>query len=162
MSKELTVNNTTFNYPTAGEPPGWGEDATGWAEAVTGAISSISGFNTVYETQMAIPDVVLVPTDVITLAFNNGLVHSAEINYRCFRKTDSVRPIETGVISILYNPSTLVWDISQNITVGGGTGITFSIDSSGQLKYTASTLAGIYDATESYLRFKTISTLGVE
>lgn len=162
MSKELIINNTTFNYPSAGEPPGWGEDATGWAEAVTDAISSISGYNTVYEAQMTIPASVGVPADVITLAFNSTVVHSAEINYRCFRKTDTVRPIETGIISVLYNPSTAMWDISQKITVGGGTGISFTIDTTGQIKYTASALLGSYDATASYLRFKTISTLGVE
>lgn len=157
MSIKLIVNNNTYDYPTAGEPPGWGEDTTGWAVEVTNALASIGGYNTIFEAQMDIPASQAIATDVPTLIFNQSVVHSAEINYRCFRETTSTSLMETGIISIMYNPATATWLISQHITVGGGTGISFSITPAGQVQYTAATLANY---NSGYLRFKTITTLG--
>jgi hypothetical protein len=156
---KLTVNNQTFAYPDPGSEPGWGEDATGWAEATTVALASISGSGTVYESRIAIPASQVLVAAIPNLAFSKNIVGSAEINYRIFRKTDSIQATETGMISVMYNSSTATWDLSQLITVGGSSLVTFSIDSSGQIFYIASILTGTYDAPSSYMRFKTISTL---
>ena len=155
----LNINNQTFDYPIEGSEPGWANDASGWAEAATVAIASLSGSGTVYESRITIPATQATATVIPNLAFSKNIVGSAEINYRIFRKTDSIQAAETGMISVMYNSSTATWDLSQLITVGGSSLVTFSIDSSGQIFYIASTLTGAYDAPSSYMRFKTISTL---
>jgi len=43
MSVALTVNGVLFNYPTAGEPPGWGTIATNWASAITTGVLQKAG-----------------------------------------------------------------------------------------------------------------------
>lgn len=42
MSRPLTVNGTTYNFPTAGEE-GWGDEVTNWAEAITTSTLKRSG-----------------------------------------------------------------------------------------------------------------------
>lgn len=154
----LTIGTQTFAYPDPGSEPGWGDDATGWAGAATVAISSLAGTGTIFESSIPMP---AGPVTAIIpgLSFNKAIVGSAEINYRIFRKTNAVQKIETGMISIVYNPGTGAWDMSQMITVGDASAVAFSIDTTGQISYTASSLSGTYDAASSYLRFKTISTL---
>lgn len=148
----LTVNNTTFNYPDPGQEPGWGEDATGWAEAVTEVLNSLAGTGTINETQSNIENNISVNTQIAGLVFNSSLTQSATVLYRILRDTDSISPIiEQGKLDILYDNGT--WKLSREIVVGSPAGVIIDIDGTGQLVYKSSNIAGAN--YQGYIKFKT-------
>lgn len=137
MSKPLVVNNKTFNYPTPGESPGWGEDATDWAEEVTGVLTNVYGTGDIRTSSASISNDTTNGT-VLGLAFDTSTVRSAHITYAITRSGTvaavASSEVETGTLDIVYNGST--WEISRMAT--GDAGITeFTITSAGQVKYTS-------------------------
>ena len=50
MAKNLTIINSTYSYPDAGDPKGWGEEASEWAKAVTDLRGDLRGSNDIVQT----------------------------------------------------------------------------------------------------------------
>lgn len=138
MPKTLTVNNTPYQYPTAGDEPGWGGEATGWAEEVTGVLNNLLSSNDILETSFSIANNQTTPADVTGLVFNAGSVRGGEVSYAIFRISD-INPsgnAEYGKMHVLYDNNS-GWELSVGDVVGNSN-VTFSITPAGQVQYTSS------------------------
>lgn len=152
----LKVNNQTFNYPSPGSEPSWGDDATGWAEAVTVVLDSLAPTGTVNETQLTLDNNASKP--VTGLLFNEAFSEGVEITYRIFRKTDDTELSEKGSLSIVYKPSDpQKWFMTRVIDSGDDALVTLDIGADGQVFYTSTPILG--DNYTGLIRFKTKNTL---
>lgn len=144
MPKTLIVNNTPYEYPTSGDEPGWGGEATGWAEAVTDVLSDLLGPNDLLETAFNVANNQLVAADVTGLVLNAASVRAAEISYSIYRQTATSSVVESGKINVAYNnasPNPNKWEMNQG-SVLGDAGVIFTITNSGQVQYTSSNITG--------------------
>jgi len=135
MPRVLIVNNTPYSYPTSGDEPGWGSDATGWAAGVTDVLADLLGPNDILETAFNVANNQLSVSDVTGLIFSAASVRGADISYSVYRKSDTNPSgnTEKGTIQIAYDNIT-GWIINQG-NILGNSGITFSITGSGQVQY---------------------------
>lgn len=154
MSKTLVVNNTAFEYPDAGDPKGWGEEATAWATEVTAVISDLKGPNDLLQSSFTIANNTSVAADVVGLIFDPASVRSAEIEYNIYRTTDSVELNETGSVTTQYNSIANTWSIQQDCLQDSG--VTLTILPSGQFQYTSSNVSGLNYAGTITFRAKTL------
>lgn len=153
---DLKVNNQVFNYPTAGQEPGWAEPATGWAEAVTDVLDSLSGVGSVNETQVTVDN--NATKNVTGLLFNEAFTEGVEVTYRIYRKTDDEEFSEKGSLSIVYKPATPEkWFISRVIDCGDDALVALDITAGGQVTYTSTPISGLN--YEGFIRFKTKNIL---
>jgi hypothetical protein len=155
LSKILIINNTPYNYPTAGDEPGWGSDATGWASAVTDVLSDILGPDDILETAFNVANNQTSFTDVTGLAFNSASVRSAEISYSIFR-VSTANPsghTETGIIQLTYDNG---FSINQGNTLGTS-GVIFDVTNTGQVRYKSSDINSIGYVGTLKFRAKTLS-----
>lgn len=144
MPKTLIVNNTPYEYPTAGDEPGWGGEATGWAEAVTDVLSDLLGPNDLLETAFNVANNQLVAADVTGLILNAASVRAAEISYSIYRQAGATSVVESGKINVAYNnasPNPNKWEMNQG-NVLGDAGVIFTITNSGQIQYTSTNMPG--------------------
>lgn len=143
MPKVLIVNNTPYNYPTSGDEPGWGDDATGWAEGVTTVLSNLVGPNDILETAFNIANNQITDADVTGLVFNAASVRAAKISYSVFRvsTTNPSGFTETGTIQIIYD-NNVGWSINHGAILGSS-GVTFTITSTGQVQYKSTDIGAL-------------------
>lgn len=141
MSKTLTVNNTSFNYPDAGEPKGWGEEATAWAEEVTDVLADLKGPNDILQSSFSIGNNQSTFADVVGLIFDPGQVRSATIQYNIYRVTDTQELSEEGVLRVVYKNNAAVFELTQDSS--GDSGVSFQILPTGQVQYSSSLVAGV-------------------
>lgn len=135
MSKTLTINNVPYQYPTSGDEPGWGGDATGWAEGVTEVVNNLLGPDDILQTTFNIANNQTTFADITGLAFNSGTVRSAKVEYAIFRISD-LNPsgnTETGTMDLVYD-NNAGWSIGVGNIVGNS-GVTFDITPTGQVQY---------------------------
>lgn len=149
----LTIDNVTYNYPGPGEDPGWGEDASGWAEGVTDVLNTLLGPGTIVETTINLNNNQTTSEDVNGLIFDISTVRSAIITYSIYRtSTDTpTGTVETGQLHIVYDNLATDWLMSQERT--GDAGVTFEIDSLGQVSYTSTNIdsgSGGYSGTMKF------------
>src|SRR5690606_31400768 len=137
----LSVNNTVFNYPTAGDPKGWGEEATAWATEVTLVLNDLKGPNDVLQSTALILNNQSTYTNIIRLLFDPSSVRTAEINYNIVRSTDDESRNESGVITITYNASVGDFEISQ--VSDNDAGVAFDVTNLGQVQYISDELTGL-------------------
>lgn len=143
MPKRLIVNNTPYAYPTAGDNPGWGSEATGWAEEVTNVLSNLLGPDDILQTAFSIANNQAVLTDITGLVFNAGSVRSATIEYSIFRISDTNPSgnTETGEIKLVYD-NNAGWSFSVGNIVGNS-GVYFEITPTGQFQYTSTDIGDL-------------------
>lgn len=158
MAITLTVNNIPFDYPEQGEQQPWGESATAWAKEVTTVLSSIKGPNDILETS----DVILnnVTNEAIDgFFFPTAQVRSFYVQGNVWRYTGNVNSptlqyTEEFRISGLNNGDlNEPWDIQ--IEGIGDAQVSFSIDATGQLKYSTSNIVG----SSGIIKFRGIGVL---
>jgi hypothetical protein len=142
VSKPLVVNNKTFNYPTPGESPGWGDEATAWATEITNSLSSVAGPGDVPTSTSQVLNNQLVSANVVGLAFDTTVVRGATINYSIARSgvvsSVATAQVEEGTILITFNGST--WELSRSFA--GEANVDITITNAGQVQYTSSDISG--------------------
>jgi hypothetical protein len=163
MSVELIVNNIPYLYPSDGQPPGWGEQATEWAQGVTDVLNDLLAPNDILETSFTIQNNIAVATNIAGLQFNTAQVRSATIHYSIYR-TSTLNPsgkAESGTMEITFDnagSSGNKWALTVYGTTGNS-GVNFSITDLGQFQYTSTDIdsAG-YSGT---MRFQAKTTTSV-
>lgn len=143
MSIPVVINNKTFNYPTDGNDPSWGSEATDAFVEVANVLNTILAPGDILSTTFDINDNVTVPLQIQGLAFDSSLNRSAIIQYSIYRTcTDSPSGnAESGTISIIYDnlaPVNQKWKMTQN--KNGEAGVILTISDLGQFSYTSSNL----------------------
>lgn len=156
MPKTLIINNTPYNYPTAGDEPGWGGEATGWAEGVTNVLADLLGPNDILETAFNVANNQTSFADITGLIFNAASVREAQIRYSVFRvSTDNPSGhTESGTIQINYD-NNAGWSINQG-NILGSSGVTFSITPAGQLQYKSTDIGSLNYIGTMKFRAKTL------
>lgn len=143
MPKVLIVNNTPYAYPTSGDEPGWGGEATGWATGVTEVLNDLLGPDDIIQTAFTIANNQSSAVNITGLVFNTASVRSAVIDYSIFRVSDS-NPngnTEAGEIHIVYD-NLAGWSIGQGGIIGNS-GVAITILASGQLQYTSTDIGSV-------------------
>lgn len=151
MARQLTINGTTYNYPDAGENPGWGEDASDWAEAITDAINSLTGASDIPETTAIIADNVAVATNITGMKFLTPGTKGFTIYYVVNRSNGTTNFNEYGLLHGVYTGTD--WAMTREYVGESGVGMT--ITSAGQVQYTSSSVGGTYTGS---IVFKTTSS----
>jgi len=151
VPKVLTVNNTPYNYPTSGDEPGWGNDATGWATGVTEVINDFLGPDDILQTAFNLANDQAAPTDVVGLTFNAATVRSAVIDYSVYRISDAnpTGNTESGQMHIVYDGAA-----GWSIGIGGiveNAGVAFTITAAGQIQFTSTDIGALnYSGTMKF------------
>ena len=96
------------------------------------------------------------PANVTPLLFNKATVKAARVLFDLHRQTTLGGYDEIGELWITYDPVADDWEI-QSQSFNDDADVTFTIDSSGQVQYTSSSLGGSsYSGTMRILDIKTI------
>lgn len=161
MPVDITIGTTPISYPSAGDPPGWGAQATEAMEAVAEVLSSLSNANDILETTFTIANNQAVAANVSGLAFNTGAVRSAEISYSIIRSssTTTTGKSEAGTMTAVYDSAATAgskWQLAIGPVAGPGAGVTFTITDAGQVQYTSSDIGSTTYSGEMRFRAKTI------
>jgi hypothetical protein len=162
MSTPVTINNLTFNYPDAGDPPGWGADATDAFLELAGVVGDLQSPNDILLSQFNIPDNVSSPTTLNGLFFSSS-VRAAQVNYSIYR-TSTDHPsgnAETGIVQLIYDTSaasTTKWKLTQNSN--GNAGVVLSINDSGQVSFMSTQLDNGGGGYSGVMKFSA-KTIGV-
>ncbi len=154
MSKRVTIGSHTYDLPLQGENPSWGEEISDIIEALIDSSNNTNGPYDILTTSALIANDVSSATNINLFKLNTATVRSFESQYYVFRKNDSTTISEAGII-IGINDDTLGWSIS--ISSNSDAGITFDIDSTGQITYTSTDMGGVYDSSNSKIQFKAIA-----
>lgn len=151
MSIQINISGTIIEFPSSAQSPNWAPALIEFAQTVESALSGLSGPGSIS------PQVVDILNNGIETplpaSFSTSQIRSANIRYSVYR-SNSVNPLtethaETGYLNIVYNSQAGTWELQRdfigNKTPIGGpgattSGITFRIDNSGQLYYTAATI----------------------
>lgn len=135
----VVINNNSYQYPTAGDDPGWGGQASDAFVEVTEVLNSLIGPNDILQTNFNIANNQTSVADVTGLIFNGAQVRKATINYSVSRlsATNPSGKTEGGTIVLVYDGAAgTPWSIGQGLIVGNS-GVNFSVTNSGQIQYTS-------------------------
>jgi len=142
MSTVITIQGTVISFPTSGESPNWSQPIVDFATAVEGALNSIVGPADV-PPQVFIIDSYNPGTNINIpgLTFSTTVVRSALIRYAVYRTTTTATAYESGILNIVYNTNSGVWEVSRQY-IGDGQ-LTFSVTNVGQVQFSTAALAGL-------------------
>lgn len=152
MAIPITIGNTVIDFPTSTNDPNWSPPIIEFAQAVQDALASVVGpfdvppsimnidaYDTVSD--QPVTDTVN-PLTFPTVAFPGNGVRGAFIRYTVYRNSTATTVTEIGTLSVVHNPaSTPVWEIQRDYV--GDASITFSIDSTGLVKFSTTSIGGI-------------------
>lgn len=144
MSLPLVVNGITFLFPQNRDSPSWGNEVTDWATAVTAALNNVAGAGDIVQTAAVINNGQSSPINVTGLSFDAGTVRGAIVEYTVYRNTTgsgATERVEVGTLYLAYKTVAATWELTQQYG-SGPSGVTFSINSSGQVVYTSDTQTG--------------------
>lgn len=140
MAITLIVNNIPFDYPEQGEPAPWGEVASSWAAEVTKVLNSVSGASDILESSATILNNQTTFQNISGLFFETAVVRSFTVNGNIYRTYNVSQEVSESFTMSGLNQGASGWIIQ--IEGLGDAGITFNIDSSGQIQYKSSNLTG--------------------
>lgn len=143
MAIELELQGTTYEIPSPGEDPNWGESLSAYLSAVNEALSLLLGPNDILPRSANILNDQAAPVLIRGFFFNPAEVRAANIQYTIFRQTDTQTVVENGEMLLNYNAAAPVnekWKISQDRS--GNTFTLFTITDDGQFYYTTNDLTG--------------------
>lgn len=147
MSIPLIVDNTTFQYPTAGDEPGWGEAASGFAQAVANVLVDLKTNDDILQSAALISNNT---SGIISgLVFNITTVRSAKVEYTLYRTTGSTEKLEAGTIVITRRDIAGDWLVEQDFV--GDSGVALTVNNSGQFSYASDNYVG---QTSGILKFR--------
>lgn len=145
MSVVITIKGTPIEFPTTGESPNWAPAVIEFARAVEDAIATAVG---PYDIPPQVFNLTInANTDLVidNLAFPTSVVRAAFIKYAVLRVGSSTIS-ESGNLFAVYDGS--AWTLTRDYV--GDAGCSFSIDSTGQVKITTSSLAGYTSGSVSF------------
>lgn len=153
MSIQINIGGTIIDFPSSAQSPNWAPALIEFAQVVEASLSGIVG---PYDIPPQVMDILNdgaehpVQTPAASLAFPTATVRSANIRYSVYRNNDANEThAESGTMTVVYNTESASWEMQRDFTgnvtpVGSAgattSGITFRVDSSGQVYYSADIL----------------------
>lgn len=146
MSVQIQIAGTTYNFPTSGDDPNWGPDATDTISALAAVVNTLFAPGDILNTSFTISNNIAVVTNINGLLFDPGTVRAANVGYTVYRTSDDnpAGHTESGTILINFDDDAAVnskW--SFTIVNNGNAGIAFSILDSGQFQYLSSDIGSL-------------------
>lgn len=135
MSIPVVIQGITYDIPTQGESPPWGDELTSLLQALVNEINSSIGPSDILTTGFAAANNQSSSAIVTGLSFDPAKVRSAIISYSIYQSSSTNEFSECGQIFITYKSIAHTWELSQVYV--GSSAITFSITSAGQIQYTS-------------------------
>ncbi len=121
--------------------------------------------NNIFEARSAIVNNQSTPLNVPGLKFDFQSVQSVLIEFEAFRITTgggATTAIEKGSVFLISNPSTGSWSIQNPSSHWpNNSGLTFSVDSDGQVKYVSTNFTGDPSVSEVHLNASVTSRNGI-
>lgn len=140
MSIAVNIQGATFNIPTQGTTPPWGDDVVALLQALVNVANSSVGSADILTTNFALTNNQASATNVVGLSFDTSQVRSAIVSYSIYISTNSNELSECGNIYLTYKSASNTWELAQNYA--GTSGVIFSITTAGQVQYTSSNVSG--------------------
>lgn len=154
MAVTLVINNKSFDIPSPGDDPGWGEDTTGWIVEANKVIADIFGPGDILESTFSVANNVASPLEIVGLFFDSSTVRAATIEYSIYR-ISTANPsgnTESGIIQMVYDNSASPgnkW--SFTVEAVNDAGVTFSISDVGQVSYVSTDINSVgYSGTMKF------------
>lgn len=101
------------------------------------------------------------PSNIDGLQFTKTGVSQATVDFliqRVTTSTGATELIETGIFVVSYNPTSNDWSLTMIGTPGpDDSGVDFSIDATGQVKYASSSITGTASISRVIWRARTLS-----
>lgn len=99
-----------------------------------------------------------VAANVTGLVFDKSYTSQVVIDYCIQRLTSTTEVIQSGTKHAVYKPGAATWSLLEYGTPGpDASGITFSITSAGQIKYTSSNLGGTQSISRIFYRVRELA-----
>lgn len=155
MSTSVTIGNETFEYPNAGDSPGWGEDASGAFIALADQVNLINNVNDILETAFIIGNNVASFTNITPMIFNTSTVRAVEVDFSIYRTSSTEELVESGTMTLTYKNTANEWGVSMTSS-GDDAGVTFNVTNAGQVQYTSTNVSGTSYSGVLRFRAKTI------
>lgn len=155
MSTAVTINGETYNIPSMGENPPWGEELHDLLNALVTSVNSLQGSADIALTSFTIANNQSSVANVTGASWDTSQVRSSIMTYSVYRSTASNEVSESGQIYITYKSTAGTWELAQNKV--GESSVVFTITNAGQLQYTSSNLAGA--SYSGKMKFKAVSFL---
>lgn len=95
--------------------------------------------------------------DVTALLFSSAVCKSAYVWICARRKTDSASAYSEVELWLSYDAANSTWLLQDEVEHGGPSGLTFTVTSAGQVKYTSDTVSGSNYSGAS--KFKALTTV---
>lgn len=97
-------------------------------------------------------------TNIDGLIFDSSKVSQVFIDYVIQRITSSTELVESGVLRAVYLPTSETWSLVTVGTTGPNvSGVSFTIDSTGRIKYISTNVAGTPVTSTLSIRARTLS-----
>lgn len=144
MATTFTINGTTYNFPTQGDDPPWGDEVVQLITAMVNTLNTLSGTGDILTTNFTVGNNVSSSTNVTGLNFDPTVVRSALISYSIYRSSNTPTELsESGMIYVTYKSTAGTWEIAQNYA--GNSGMNFTMTNGGQIQYTSTNIgSGAY------------------
>jgi hypothetical protein len=140
LSINLVVGGVTYAYPETNSEL-WGNSATDWAQAVTQQLQQVSVVGDIGPTTLVtVVNNQATPANVTNLLMNPALIRAGFAEYYVVRTTAGTEISEAGMLYLLYNDLAATWSIANVGNAVGSTGVTFSVNSLGQVQYTSTNI----------------------
>lgn len=103
-------------------------------------------------TEFAIGDNTASPTSVTGLVLDSTDYQDGYIEYSLWRGDDTEERKGQGVLRITYHPDAATWSLFNETTFDSDVGVTFTVNSSGQVLYVSDSMGGAN--YEGYMRYE--------
>lgn len=138
MSVQVVIKGLTFQIPETGERD-WGTEVTGWIDSISTAVSDLTVTGDIKLLSVGLSNNAP-STTVENLRFDTSEVRHAIITYSIYRVTSLHEESSMNHMYLTYKSNAGTWELVDNGV--GSTGVNFTIDNTGQVKYTSTNLSG--------------------
>lgn len=154
----ITIGTTLIEFPNSGASPLWSEAIIQFAQAVATQLQSQNSPFDIAATVQTLTSNSNIAINLTgngsNLSFPSSSVRAFTFNYAIYRFTSTSSIVDTGVVTGVYNTTTLGWELqhefSGDVQSDGTAWNTFDINSSDQLLLTTIALpSGTYNATST-------------
>lgn len=137
---DINIGGTVIDFPDSSESPNWSEPIISFAEAVEDALAGLIGGADISPTSFSL-DIYngTSSVTVTSLQFSTSTVRGAFVDYTVYRTANVAQvAYESGRLMLIYNSAGSAWEIVREYV--GDAGVTFTVNSSGQVLISLSTL----------------------
>ena len=121
-------------------------------------LAASADFNRAVVADLPVANNQVAPASVTGLSFDGSLYRSVVLRYSIYRVSSTEEYAQTGQLRLTYKTNAASWSISDDLS-GDNSGVTFSVDNTGQILYVSTNVAGA--SYSSNLKVNTVELFDV-